>query len=507
MTEDAVEFDLIVIGMGGAGLSAATSFLDAHRDGARATVGVLERSTRDERGGSTRYTGSWFRVTADRELDPRFAELMHTASGQRADLEYCDTLARETPDSIEFLEQHGVEYVYFTQGLPNRNTGGGLGMPARYGIGIVEGLAAHLESDDRATLIYETEAVRLHVSNSGRVAGVVVRGADGLLRTIRSHAVVIASGGFEGDRRMLTSYLGERACDLPVISPGTGHNRGEGIRMAVDVGADTAGQFDMFHAEPVDPRSAQPDAVIYPYTYGIVVNRAAQRFFDEGKDSFDSTFEQLGYQIWRHQDQTAFLITDQVVTSIKGFDDVVFTDQPPVRGDGAGRPGHRTGPGPGCPDGHGRALQRGGGTGRVRPVHLRRQAHRGPDSAEVELGHPPGHAAVPGLSAHLRHLLHLRRPAHRHVGPRRQPSRDADPRPVRGRRGHRALLPQLPGGHVGDPRRHVREDRGCPRSQRQVISCSPIGASPTRVKPIDQQPRAPRSQRLWLVPRPVDVGW
>lgn len=332
-TEDAMDFDLVVIGMGAAGLSTAIAFLDAQRDGARATVAVLERSTREERGGSTRYTGSWFRVTADRELDPRFPELMHTASGQRADLDYCEALARETPSSIEFLERHGVEYVYFAQGLPNRNTGGGLGMPARYGLGIVDGLAAYLESDDRATLIYETEAVRLHISDSGRVAGVLVRGADGLLQAIRSRAVVIASGGFEGDRRMLTSYLGERACDLPVISPGTGHNRGEGIRMAVDVGADTAGQFDMFHAEPVDPRSAQPDAVIYPYTYGIIVNHAAQRFFDEGKDSFDSTFERLGYEIWRHQDQTAFLITDQVVTSIKGFDDVVFTDQPPVRAD------------------------------------------------------------------------------------------------------------------------------------------------------------------------------
>ena len=33
--------------------------------------------------------------------------------------------------------------------------------------------------------------------------------------------------------------------------------------------------------------------MIYPYPYGIVVNRHARRYYDEGKNSFDSTFEEL----------------------------------------------------------------------------------------------------------------------------------------------------------------------------------------------------------------------
>jgi tricarballylate dehydrogenase len=150
---------------------------------------------------------------------------------------------------------------------------------------------------------------------------------------LRAAAVVIASGGFEGNKRMLTQYLGHNACDIPVISPGTGHNRGEGIQMAIEVGADTAGQWDMFHAEPIDPRATKPDPVVYPYTYGIVVNRHAQRFFDEGKSSFDATFEELGYEIWRNQDQTAFLIGDQTSLSVNGFKETVFSDQPPIVAD------------------------------------------------------------------------------------------------------------------------------------------------------------------------------
>jgi len=330
-------YDVVVIGMGAAGLSSAVAYADAAAAQGRVPrIAVLERSTREERGGSTRYTGSWFRVTEERELDPSFVATMESVSGGLADLDYCRTLARELPASIGFLEDHGVDYIYFKQPLPNRNTGGGLGMPAGNGLGIVDGLASVLESTEGVELLYELEAFRLSLSDEGRVNGVVVRGRDGLLRTLKAEAVVIASGGFEGNSEMMTRYLGERACDIPMISPGTANNRGEGIRMAVEVGADTAGQFDRFHAEPVDPRATKPDAVVYPFTYGILVNGQAQRFFDEGANSFDSTFEALGYEIWRHQNQSAFLICDQTSLSVKGFSDVVFTDQDPISADTIG---------------------------------------------------------------------------------------------------------------------------------------------------------------------------
>lgn len=330
-------YDLVVIGMGGAGLSAAVSFADAWTaEGRQSRIALLERSAKDERGGATRYTSSWFRITEDRELDPNFVDMMAAVSGGLADLDYCRTLAREVRESLRFLDEHGVEVIYFKQPLPNRNTGGGLGMPVGGGASIVQGLAGILEQTGGTDILYETEAVRLSVSAEGRVAGVVVRGRDGLLTTLGAGAVVIASGGFEGNKEMLTQYLGERACDMPVIAPGPANNRGDGIRMAMEIGADTAGQFDMFHGEPVDPRTDKPDAVVYPYPYGLVVNGHAQRFFDEGKSSFDSTFEELGYEIWRHQEQTAFFVGDQTSLSVNAFNDVIFTDKPPVTADTIG---------------------------------------------------------------------------------------------------------------------------------------------------------------------------
>ena len=327
---EAARYDLVVIGMGAAGLAASVSHVDAAAAAGRAArVAVVERALEAERGGATRYTSAWFRVTEDRRLDPNFVDLMESVSGGLTDLDYCCTLEREVSATIDFLDEHEVEVTYFKQPFPNRNTGGGLGMPVGGGIAIVEGLGGILERTDGVELLYETEAVRLSVSEEGRIDGVVVRGRDGLLRTLGAGAVVIASGGFEGGG-MLTQYLGERACDLPVIAPGPANNRGEGIRMAMEVGADTAGQFDMFHAEPVDPRASKPDPVFYPYVYGIVVNGRAERFFDEGRNSFDSTFEALGYEIWRDPGQTAFFIGDQTTLGIEPIEAVIFTDVPPV---------------------------------------------------------------------------------------------------------------------------------------------------------------------------------
>ncbi len=329
--KEASTFDLVVIGCGAAGLSAAVSYAAHAKDqGREARIALLERATTEQRGGATRYTTSWFRITGDRRLDPDFIARMETVSRGLADLDYCRTLAEHTQGTLEFLERNGVEIVYFKQPFPNRNTGGGLGMPVGGGRAIVDGLASVVERTPGSGILYQTEAVRLSVSVAGRVDGVMVRGTDGLLRKLGADAVVIACGGFEGNPEMLTRYLGAGACDLPVIVPTVKNNRGDGLRMAMAVGADTAGQFDMFHGEPVDARSSKPDAVIYGYPYGIVVNAAARRFYDEGRDSFDATFEDFAFEIWRRQGQRAFFIGDQTTLGIEHISAINFSDLPPV---------------------------------------------------------------------------------------------------------------------------------------------------------------------------------
>jgi tricarballylate dehydrogenase len=99
----------------------------------------------------------------------------------------------------------------------------------------------------------------------------------------------------------------------------------------------------MFHGEPMDPRSKKPDAVVYAFPFGIVVNGEGKRFFDEGRDSFDSTFEALSYEIWKNQDQRAFFIGDQTTLAVEPVQAIILTDMPPVTAGTIGELGAKLG--------------------------------------------------------------------------------------------------------------------------------------------------------------------
>lgn len=322
-----MEHDLVVIGCGAGGLASAVAF--AEEAGPDARVAVLERAPREGRGGATRWTSSWFRITEDRQLDPAFISTMERLGEGKADLEYCRAYASEVPATFDFLDRHKVPWVYFEQPFANRNTGGGLAMPVPGGVAIVDRLACAVDALPNAEIHYKTEAVALETDPSGRVTGVKVHGPGGE-HVLKAKAVVIACGGFEGAKDMLVEHLGPRGAELPIIAPTLDNNRGDGIRLTAALDGDTAGQFDMFHGEPVDTRSSKPDAVIYGYPFGILVNRDGQRFFDEGQDSFDSTFEKLGYEIWAKQDQQAWFIGEKAILDWPNVADIMLTDQPPV---------------------------------------------------------------------------------------------------------------------------------------------------------------------------------
>lgn len=331
-----VLYDLLVIGCGGAGLAAALSYSDAAtQQGRRPRVGVLERSAQEQRGGATRWTTARLRVDDEGALDPRVPDLV-ASSHRDADRAYVEALRDEAPATIRFLEDRGVELVHYPLGLATSITGGREAAPKGGGLSIVETLAGHLEQTPGAEILYRTEAVDLALDEDGVVAGVTARGPDGRLRRLPARAVVLACGGFEGSQQLLTQYVGERACDLPLIAPGVASNRGDGLRMAVAVGADTAGQFDMFHGEPVDSRTTHPDAVVLGYPYGLVVNGRAERFFDEGAYTFEDGFELLAYEIWRHQGNRACFIGDQTTAGLPNMELMNATDLPPVTGDTIG---------------------------------------------------------------------------------------------------------------------------------------------------------------------------
>lgn len=331
-------YDLIVVGHGAAGLAAAVTYAQETTADPGKSIAVLERSPIEERGGATRWTGAFLRITEDLRLDTDWTDRVDRAAGGRADLDYCRAVETDTPEAIRFLQRGGVGINFAPFPFPHTFSGGVPSMlppasPEGGGASIVSSLSAILEADSRVDLRYETEAVTLTRSTDGAITGITIREIDGRMSTLTAPAVILACGGFEGNYDMLTEHLGPRARDLPPIAPGISNNRGDAVRMVLEVGGDTAGAFDGIHAEPVDRRSSAADAVLYGYPAGIFVNAAAERFFDEGQDTWDNTFEHIGYEIWKNQNQEAYWIGDARSINIDGFMNALLSDVPPEQAD------------------------------------------------------------------------------------------------------------------------------------------------------------------------------
>lgn len=179
---------------------------------------------------------------------------------------------------------------------------------------------------------YRTTAQRLMCAADGRVTGVEVTDDDGTT-VLPAAAVVIASGGFEGSTEHLTAELGGDSTTLRHIAPGVAFNQGEGIRMALEAGGARAGQWNSFHAEPVDPRSDEPEALVMVFPYGILVNIAGRRFLDEGRGTVDETYEATARAVWRQPGSTAWFITDQHFTEVEARDRGILTTKKPVTAD------------------------------------------------------------------------------------------------------------------------------------------------------------------------------
>jgi tricarballylate dehydrogenase len=203
--------------------------------------------------------------------------------------------------------------------------------PVGGGVNIVEPLFERLEATD-AAILYETSAETLLTDARGTVVGVRVRDAEGT-RNLRAGAVVLACGGFQGSRELMTKYIGRNAYRVPPISRGGANNRGDGLRMALEVGAATEGQFDLFHAEPKDPRSDVAEAVVMSFPYGILVNAAGERFMDEAEKTVDLTYESVARNILQQDGSIGYAIFDQQVTGIPGYENAIGTDVAPISAD------------------------------------------------------------------------------------------------------------------------------------------------------------------------------
>jgi tricarballylate dehydrogenase len=322
------QFDIVVVGCGTAGLASAASAAGAARE-RTLRIAVLERAVKAERGGNSRWTGAYLRLEDVYTPAEGFAEDIEKFCQGNVPSDYVATLIDRLPETMEWLQELGARFkslptIFITKSRPRV-------LPVGGGERLVHVLAEASEAAG-VDILYETTAIKLLLNDDGSTRGILVNDPSGQ-RVLATKTVVIASGGFEGNPEMMTQYMGSKASGLKPIAPGGTFNKGEGIRMAMEVGAKATGEWGQFHAEPIDPRSTQPEAVVMIYAYGVLVNQAGVRFMDEGSGTVDETYEAMARKVWSEQGNLAYTVCDSSVRELPNFEHAVVTDRPPITAD------------------------------------------------------------------------------------------------------------------------------------------------------------------------------
>ncbi|HTE15815.1 MAG TPA: FAD-dependent oxidoreductase [Burkholderiales bacterium] len=341
-------FDVVVAGCGIAGLSAAVS---AAQGGAR--VAVLERAPIEERGGNTRYTDAYLRMKSESEvtddfethlaengggyLDPELVQHTTQTYGtwpaivktlSFADPELISAFADASGPTVQWLKTFGVKFdflptQFLTKSQPRL-------LPIGGGLALLEALATAAEKNG-VRFFYETTATGLLQSEHGTVIGLRASDKQGLPQHFMGK-VILGCGGFEGNAEMQTRYIGPRAVYLRPVARGGYYNNGEGIRMALDIGAAPCGDFGSYHAEPIDPRSGRAEPSVFIFPYGLLVNQEGLRFTDEAPGTVDAVYESITRKIFNQTNGIAYTILDDRINDVPNYKLGLRSDQPPITG-------------------------------------------------------------------------------------------------------------------------------------------------------------------------------
>jgi tricarballylate dehydrogenase len=309
------KYDVLVAGGGNAALCAAIA---AARAGA--SVLVVEMASKFYRGGNTRHTRN-IRCAHDAATDTLsgpyleeefFSDLLAVTQGHTD-----ETLARhmiaESKTVLDWLPQQGVRYqpsLGGTLSLGRTNSfflGGGRSMLNALYL-TAEGLGV--------AIAYEAEVVDLDIDSGMFLSATVQHG--GQRHAVRAATFVAACGGFESNIEWLKQYWGPAADNF--LIRGTPNNRGTVLRMLLDRGVQETGDPTQCHAVAIDARAPKYDGGIITrhdsVIFGIVVNKHAQRFYDEGEDIWPKRYAIWGRLVAQQPDQIAYIIFDSSVVKM-----------------------------------------------------------------------------------------------------------------------------------------------------------------------------------------------
>lgn len=334
-------YDVVVVGKGNAALCAALAARDRG-----VTVAMLEAAPPEESGGNSRFAGGVMRFAYDNVDDLRkliditdeeasntdwesntrdqFFDDLYRVTSFRTDPELSEILVTTSLDAMVWLRSQGVRFVpnYRAQSavvdgkrrffgrMPLEINGGGPGL-----VQYLTDTAVKKGVD----IYYETRAVSL-IYDGERVLGVAAK-RQGKPVEFRATAVVLACGGFEANPEWRTRYLGP-GWEVAKVR-GTRFNVGDGLRMALDIGACPYGNWSGRHAVSWERYAPEFGVLNMPhssyrhsYPLSIMVNAEGKRFVDEGIDFYNYTYAKYGAEVLKQPGHFAWQVFDAKVRDL-----------------------------------------------------------------------------------------------------------------------------------------------------------------------------------------------
>lgn len=308
------QLDVLVIGGGNAALSAALMAREAG-----ASVMILEAAPKEWRGGNSAHTRN-IRSMHDAPEDvlmesypeEEYWQDVLKVTGGLTDERLARFVIRASSNCRNWMQSHGVRFQAPLSGTLNLSRTNAFFMGGGKAL-----INAYFRSAEKLgiEIRYNSPVDSIEIINGQFIAANV--GSE----RIEAKTCVLAAGGFESNREWLkeawgVNEYGESPADNFLIR-GTQYNQGVLLKQLMELGADTVSDATQAHMVAVDARAPLYDGGICTridcVSFGIVVNKNAQRFSDEGEDFWPKRYAFWGRLVAQQPGQIGYSIIDSKV--------------------------------------------------------------------------------------------------------------------------------------------------------------------------------------------------